>query len=84
MTQESPAKKWMSVQETAEYLGLKPSTLYAYISDRRIPYHKIPGSQLVKFRADEIDGWLSSGRVETKEEYLQRLKGGSDGSAQEA
>jgi excisionase family DNA binding protein len=74
-TQESAVTRWMSVKEVSEYLGVKPSTLYAYVSERRIPYHKIPGSQLVKFKASEIDDWMGTGRVETKEEYLDRLKG---------
>ena len=62
--------QWMNVQEVAEYLGLKPSTIYAYVSERRIPFYKIPGSQLVKFKVSDLNAWLESGRVETAEEYL--------------
>lgn len=74
---ETAAKQWLSVKEVAEYLGLKPATIYQYVAERRIPYHKVPGSQLVKFKASEVDEWMARGRVETKEEYLARLnKGG--------
>jgi excisionase family DNA binding protein len=80
-TKETAAKQWLSVREVAEYLGLKPATIYQYVSERRIPYHKVPGSQLVKFKASEVDEWMEKGRVETKAEYLIRIakKGGSDG-----
>lgn len=66
-------KQWMNVREVAEYLGLKPATIYAYICDRRIPYHKVPGSQLVRFHVSEVDEWMRSGRIETKEEYEARI-----------
>lgn len=66
--------RWMGVKEVSEYLGVKPATIYAYVSERRIPFHKVPGSQLLKFKASEIDEWMETGRVETKEEYLARIK----------
>ena len=72
MAQETVQKQWLSVKELAEYLGLKPSTIYQYVAERRVSFHKIPGSQIIKFRKAEIDAWMESGRVETKEEYLER------------
>lgn len=68
----SQPKQWLSVQEIANYLGVKTSTIYAYVSERRIPFHKIPKSQLVRFKLSEIEAWMESGRVETAEEYLKR------------
>ncbi len=65
-------KQWLNVKEAAEFLGVQVSTLYSYISSRRIPHYKPPGSQLVKFRASELDGWMASGRIETAEEALSR------------
>ena len=53
---------WLSVKEAAVYIGVRVSTLYSYVSHRRIPFYKIPGSQLVKFKISEIDAWLESGR----------------------
>jgi excisionase family DNA binding protein len=73
MSKESIPKQWLSVQELSEYLGLKPATIYQYVAERRIPYHKIPGSQLIKFKIGEIDEWMATGRVETKEEYVGRI-----------
>jgi len=76
MVMDSAApKQWMSVKEVADYLGLKPPTIYQYVSERRIPHHKIPGSHVIKFKASEIDNWMDTGRVETKKEYLDRIGG---------
>jgi excisionase family DNA binding protein len=65
-------KHWLNVKEAADYLGVKVSTLYSYISSRRIPFYKIPGSQLVKFKISDLNIWLESGKVETIKEYLNK------------
>jgi excisionase family DNA binding protein len=63
-------KELMTVEEVAEYLGLKKKTVYTYVSDRRIPYFKIPHSNQTRFRKAEIDIWLEKGRVPTLEDAL--------------
>ena len=68
-------KSWMNVREVAEYLNVKPCTVYAYVNQRRIPHYKAPGSQLLRFRKNEVDEWIETGRVETVQEYLERKKG---------
>ena len=69
------AKMWMDLKETADYIGVKESTVYSWISKGRsnIPYHKLPGSHLLRFKKTEIDNWISSGKKETQEEYLNRI-----------
>jgi len=64
---------WMTVAETAQYLGLSIHTVYQRIAKRRIPHHKMPGSNLVRFSQVEVDEWMQSGAVET---ISQALKGG--------
>lgn len=71
-TSGTRTSQWLSVKEAADFIGVKTSTIYAWISTRRIPYHKVPGSQLVKFRISEIDDWLSTGKVETIDDYLNK------------
>lgn len=66
-------KKLLTVKGVATYLELKPSTIYSYVHERRIPYIKLPGSQQVRFDLDEIDAWAKQGRVETKDEALERV-----------
>lgn len=69
-TETAVPKQWMNVKEAAEFLGVQVSTLYSYISSRRIPFYKIPGSQLVKFKVSDLNSWLESGKVETIDEFL--------------
>ena len=51
-----------NVSEIANFLGVKESTIYAWVHTRQIPYYKI--GRLVKFKSDEIDSWMKERRVE--------------------
>jgi len=51
---------FMDIRELSEYLKIKTSTLYAWVSQKRIPYIKIGG--LIRFRKEEIDPWVESFR----------------------
>ena len=62
--------RWMNVQEVAEYLSLKPSTIYAYVSERKVPHYK--KGHVVRFKQEEIDEWMATGRVQTTDEYLAK------------
>ncbi len=66
------ARTWLDTTQLSKYLGIERSTIYQYVRELRIPYHKVPGSQLLRFRRDEIDAWMATGRVETVEEYVGR------------
>ena len=46
----------LTIKELAEQLRIKPSTLYAWASQRKIPCVRIHG--LIRFRSEEIEGWL--------------------------
>ena len=53
--------KWIGIEETAEYLGIKPITIRDWIKkDIGIPAHKI-GKQW-KFKLSELDTWVKSGK----------------------
>lgn len=54
----------ISIEELAAYLGIKISTLYAWVHSRRIPYYKV--GRLVKFRKSEIDEWLEQRKVQER------------------
>lgn len=51
--------RWLSVEEIAEYLGVSKDTVYAWISKRNMPAHRI--GRLWKFQAAEVDEWVRSG-----------------------
>jgi len=51
-----------SVIEIANFLGVKESTIRAWVHTRQIPYYKI--GRLVKFKLEEIEQWIQEKRVE--------------------
>ncbi len=55
------AERWLSVEEIADYLGVKRDTLYKWITRRALPAHK--AGRLWKFQRDEVDRWVRDGGV---------------------
>jgi excisionase family DNA binding protein len=56
--QEPPI--YLTLKEVAELLKVKPRTVYAWVSDNRIPFER-KGS-LLRFRLDAIVGWNEPAR----------------------
>ncbi len=53
-------ENWISIEETANYLGIKVATIRKWIKDKKIPCHKI--GKLWKFKKSELDTWVKSGK----------------------
>ncbi|NGQ93389.1 helix-turn-helix domain-containing protein [Rhodobacter sp. HX-7-19] len=53
--------RWLSVEEIADYLGVSRDTVYGWIAKREMPAHKV--GRLWKFKSDEVDGWVRTGRA---------------------
>ena len=52
---------YISIDEAAEYLGIKTVTLRNWIKkDTSLPAHKI--GKLWKFKRSELDAWVQSGK----------------------
>jgi len=52
---------YISIDEAAEFLGIKPVTLRKWIREEKdIPAHKI--GKLWKFKKSELDTWVKSGK----------------------
>lgn len=51
--------RWLSVDEICIYLGVKRDTVYKWISDKKMPAHKI--GRLWKFKRGEVDVWVRNG-----------------------
>ena len=51
---------YLTLREVAELLKVKPRTIYAWVSDQRIPYER-KGS-LQRFRLDAILAWNEPAR----------------------
>jgi len=52
--------RWFSVDEIADYLGVKRDTLYKWIERKKMPAQKV--GRLWKFKIKEVDKWIRSGR----------------------
>ena len=56
---ESDHVRWLSVDEIAEHLGVKPDTVYKWLDRKKMPGHKV--GRLWKFKIEEVDDWVKSG-----------------------
>ena len=59
-------KRVLTMNELAEYTGMKKSYLYTLLRRGEIPYSK-PGGRLLYFDRLAIDNWLLSSKHDTKE-----------------
>lgn len=55
------ADRWMSTEEMADYLGVKRDTVYKWRIRHQMPAHKV--GKLWKFRKEEVDRWVTSGKA---------------------
>jgi excisionase family DNA binding protein len=55
---------YMTLKEVAELLKVKPRTVYAWVSERKVPFERKGG--LLRFRLDAIVAWNEprTGRME--------------------
>ena len=53
------SERWLSVDEIAEYLGVKRDTVYKWISSKGLPAHRV--GRYWKFRKNEVDLWVTEG-----------------------
>lgn len=51
---------WISLEDAANYLGVKKETVRSWIKKTDIPAHKI--GKLWKFKKNELDTWVKSGK----------------------
>ena len=51
---------YLTLKELAELLKVKPRTIYAWVSDKRIPYERKGG--LLRFRLDAVVAWNEPAR----------------------
>lgn len=55
-----PNENYISIDDAAEFLNIKPVTLRKWIKDKNVPSHKI-GKQW-KFKRSELEEWVKSGQ----------------------
>ncbi|MFH0775348.1 MAG: helix-turn-helix domain-containing protein [bacterium] len=49
-------ERFLNINQLAELLSVKTSTIYGWIHEERIPYYKVVG--LVRFKEKEVSEWL--------------------------
>lgn len=52
---------WLSADDIAAHLGVTKDTIYSWITDKRMPAHKL--GRLWKFQVSEVDAWVRRGGV---------------------
>lgn len=60
-------KKYLNVEESADYLGVSRSTIYSYTHNRIIPHYK-PRGRRCYFLKDDLDSFIEKTRVSSQEE----------------
>ena len=57
-------KRFVGVEEIAEYLDVSINTIYSWVWLKKIPHVKM--GKLVKFDLQEIETWLKEKKIEVK------------------
>lgn len=71
---QGEAERVMSVEEAAEFLGYKKSTIYQHVHNKTIPHSK-HGNKLM-FLKSELIAWVKSNKVNTIEEIREEIRKG--------
>jgi excisionase family DNA binding protein len=64
--------RWMSVEEMASYLGVSKDTVYTWVSDKRMPGHKV--GRFWKFKRAEVDSWVLAGKAAMPSKVAQEAR----------
>ena len=67
---------YLTIQDVAQLLQIKPSTLYAWAEQGAIPHLKL--GRLLRFDPDEIEAWLLTQRREATPERMHRRRSNPD------
>lgn len=63
---EQYVDNYINIEEAADYLGVKTSTIRSWIK-KGMPHYRV-GGKLLKFKRTEIDEWISAGKSAIKNE----------------
>jgi excisionase family DNA binding protein len=53
---------FLNIKEISGYLGIKTSTIYAMVAEKRIPHYRL-GRQ-IRFKRADVDGWMEEQKQE--------------------
>jgi len=55
-------KRYINIKEMSEYSGIAVKTIYNWVGQRKIPFHKVNG-KMVRFDKFEIDKLMANNKV---------------------
>ena len=58
MVAGSSTEQWVSVEQVAQHLKIKPDTVYKWLERKDMPAHKV--GRLWRFKISEVDAWIRS------------------------
>ena len=64
--------EFVTIKELSKFLKVKESTLYSWVHNSLIPYHKLNG--VVRFDMVEIENWVTASRKESQKQELYIVK----------
>lgn len=50
--------RWLSGEEISVYLGVTRETVYKWLSEKKLPTHKV--GRLLKFKKEDVDVWVKA------------------------
>jgi excisionase family DNA binding protein len=62
------ARRLVDTREVCGLLSVKPSTIYKWVHEKKIPHYKI--GKLVRFDPEEVWDWVKKHRGKTMREML--------------
>jgi|DEB0MinimDraft_10_1074344.scaffolds.fasta_scaffold152827_1 excisionase family DNA binding protein len=65
-------KNILTVEGLMDYTGFSRKQIYKLTSTRRIPHYK-PSGRKILFKRDEINNWISLGKVHTISELNSQI-----------
>jgi excisionase family DNA binding protein len=69
---ENSPSGYLNVQNIANYLGIRTSTLYSMVEKKRVPHYRI-GRQ-IRFKKTEIDAWMAGQREAAVDVKMEATK----------
>jgi excisionase family DNA binding protein len=72
---ETQPSGFLKIQDIANYLGIKTSTLYSMVEEKKVPHYRI--GRLIRFKKSEIDEWMGEqkeGVVDVKMEAKKVIR----------
>ena len=64
--------RWRSVDEIADYLGVSKDTVYAWVTQKGMPGHKV--GRFWKFKQQDVDDWVRAGGAASNSDELGERK----------